>query len=95
MTHPEELSQWTETVTRELPHLSRAQARVPAWWSYGMVLTQSCHVGAALAGPGVAFAPSLHAARLRGSRLQGPLVRAHRPGSRRLPGGMVWRQTLD
>jgi hypothetical protein len=42
MTHPEALSQWTETVARELPHLSRAQARVLAWWSYGMVMTQSC-----------------------------------------------------
>ena len=42
MAHPEGLSQWTETVTRELPVLSTAQARVLALWSYGMVQTRSC-----------------------------------------------------
>lgn len=42
MEHPAGLSQWTEEVTRELPCLSPAQARVLAWWSYGMVLTQRC-----------------------------------------------------
>ncbi len=42
MAHPEDVSQWTETVTREMPQLSPAQARVLALWSYGMVLTQSC-----------------------------------------------------
>jgi Transposase DDE domain len=42
MAQAQELSQWTETVTRELPHLSPAQARVLAWWSYGIVLTQGC-----------------------------------------------------
>jgi len=42
MAHPEGVSQWTATVAKELPHLSPAQARVLALWSYGMVLTQSC-----------------------------------------------------
>ncbi len=42
MAPAEEVSQWTATVARELPHLSGAQARVLAWWSYGMVLMQSC-----------------------------------------------------
>ncbi len=42
MAHPEEVSQWTATVVKELPTLSPAQARVLALWSYGMVLTQSC-----------------------------------------------------
>jgi DDE family transposase len=42
MEHPAGLSQWTEEVARGLPHLSAAQARVLAWWSYGMVLSRSC-----------------------------------------------------
>ena len=42
MAHPQEVSQWTATVAKELPQLSPAQARVLALWSYGMVLTQSC-----------------------------------------------------
>lgn len=42
MAHPEGVSQWTQTVTRELPVLSTAQARVLALWSYGMVQTRSC-----------------------------------------------------
>jgi hypothetical protein len=41
MAQPAGLSQWTETVTRELPALSPAQARVLARWSYGMVHTRS------------------------------------------------------
>ena len=42
MAHPEGVSQWVEEVTRELGCLSPAQARVLAWWSYGMAYTRSC-----------------------------------------------------
>jgi hypothetical protein len=42
MAHPEGLSQWAAQVARELPQLSAAQARVLAWWSYGIVFTRSC-----------------------------------------------------
>jgi hypothetical protein len=41
MTCSNGLSQWTETVSRHLPHLSRPQARVLALWSFGMILAQS------------------------------------------------------
>ena len=40
----ERLSQWTETVSRGLPHLSRPQARVSALWSFGMVFASSCGI---------------------------------------------------
>jgi hypothetical protein len=33
--------QWTEEVTRHLPHLSKAQAAVLALWSVGMVVARS------------------------------------------------------
>ncbi len=39
MAHLEEVSQWAETVAKELPTLSPAQARVLGWWSYGIVYT--------------------------------------------------------
>jgi hypothetical protein len=42
MTCSQRGSQWTETVSRHLPHLSRPQAVVVAFWSLGMVLTGSC-----------------------------------------------------
>jgi len=38
----ERVSQWTETVSSHLPHLSRPQAGVLALWSLGMVLSRSC-----------------------------------------------------
>src|SRR5436189_4612027 len=38
----ERVSQWTETVSSHLPHLSRPQAGVLALWSLGMVLACSC-----------------------------------------------------
>ena len=41
MSHPEPLSQWMETVSTMLPNLSRPQAKVLAYWSYGMVLAKS------------------------------------------------------
>jgi hypothetical protein len=34
--------QWTEVVTKHLPHLSKPQATVLALWSVGMVLARSC-----------------------------------------------------
>jgi hypothetical protein len=34
--------QWTEVVTRHMPHLSKPQAAVLAGWSLGMVLARSC-----------------------------------------------------
>lgn len=34
--------QWTEEVTRHLPHLSKPQAAVLALWSGRMVLARSC-----------------------------------------------------
>src|SRR5258708_31281170 len=52
MSHPDPLSQWIETVSTMLPKLSRPQAKVLAYWSYGMVLARACGitvVGAALA----------------------------------------------
>lgn len=36
------LSEWTETVSRKLPHLSQSEALVLALYSFGMVLTGSC-----------------------------------------------------
>jgi Transposase DDE domain len=42
MTYAERVSQWTATVSRQLPHLSRPQASVLALWSLGIVLTRSC-----------------------------------------------------
>ena len=44
MSHPEPLSQWMETVSSLLPTLSRPQAKVLAYWSYGMVLARSCGI---------------------------------------------------
>ena len=44
MSHPEPLSQWSETVSSMLPKLSRPQAKVLAYWSYGMVLARSCGI---------------------------------------------------
>ena len=38
----EPVSQWESMVSTHLPHLSRPQARVWAWWSYSMVLAKSC-----------------------------------------------------
>jgi hypothetical protein len=44
MSHPESLSQWMETVSTHFPKLSRPQAKVLAYWSYGMVLARSCGI---------------------------------------------------
>ncbi len=44
MSHPDPLSQWIERVSSMLPKLSRPQAKVLAYWSYGMVLARSCGI---------------------------------------------------
>ena len=36
------LSQWHQTVSTYLPHLSRPQVAVLALWSFGIVVAQSC-----------------------------------------------------
>jgi hypothetical protein len=33
---------WLTTLMQPLPHLSKPQAPVLAWWSFGMVLARSC-----------------------------------------------------
>ena len=42
MTRSSGLSQWVETVSIHMPHLSRPVATVLALWSFGMVTAQSC-----------------------------------------------------
>ena len=42
MASPPSVTQWTQLVATQLPHLSRPQATVLAWWSLGMVLARSC-----------------------------------------------------
>ncbi len=42
MSRSDSLAQWIDTVSSQMPHLSRAHARVLAYWSYGMVVAQSC-----------------------------------------------------
>jgi hypothetical protein len=49
MSHPDSLSQWEQTVSTYLPHLSRPQAGVLALWSYGMVLARSCGITSVVA----------------------------------------------
>src|SRR5258708_2681890 len=49
MSHPDSLSQWEHTVSMYLPRLSRPQARVLAYWSYGMVLAKSCGISSVVA----------------------------------------------
>ena len=44
MSHKEPLSQWMETVSSAFATLSRPQAKVLAYWSYGMVLARSCGI---------------------------------------------------
>jgi hypothetical protein len=42
MARQEQLSQWTACVSTNMPHLSRPQAQVLAWWSFGIALTGAC-----------------------------------------------------
>ena len=42
MTRSESLWQWTKCVSRNMPELTGSQARLLAWWSYGIALTGTC-----------------------------------------------------
>jgi len=42
MARQDGLYQWTQVVTKELPHLSKPQATVLALWSFGLVLAHVC-----------------------------------------------------
>jgi hypothetical protein len=48
MSHQGALSQWQETVSRHLPHLSRPQAVVLAMWSFALIFVE--HSGMTLVG---------------------------------------------
>src|SRR5918997_1284382 len=45
MSRQDQLSEWTTTVSTNLPHLSKPQAAVLALWSFGIVITRSCGRG--------------------------------------------------
>ena len=45
MARDDQLLQWTDSVSTNLPHLSMPQARLLAWWSYGIAFTRSCGRG--------------------------------------------------
>ncbi len=45
MSRPDGLSEWTTTVSTNLPHLTKPQATVLALWSFGIALTRSCGRG--------------------------------------------------
>jgi hypothetical protein len=42
MSRTETLLQWTACVSSNLPQLPVSQARVLAWWSFGIAMTGSC-----------------------------------------------------
>jgi len=42
MTQAPALQDWIATVTEGMPHLSKPQALVLAWWSFGIMMAQSC-----------------------------------------------------
>jgi len=42
MSREEPLSQWTACVSSNLPQLSSSQARLLAWWSFGIAHTRTC-----------------------------------------------------
>jgi len=35
-----QLNEWTRTVSKKMPHLTKSQAVVLAMWSFGIVMTQ-------------------------------------------------------
>ena len=45
MARSDGLSEWSLTVSSNLPHLTTPQARLLAWWSYGIALTRCCGRG--------------------------------------------------
>ena len=44
MSQHQPLSQWMEIVSTAFPNLSRPQAKVLAYWSYGMVIAKACGI---------------------------------------------------
>ncbi len=36
------LQEWTQTVSDKLPHLSKPHVTILAFWSFGMVIANSC-----------------------------------------------------
>ena len=42
MAYQEKLSQWTETVSTHLAHLSRPQVTIVAYWSYALIFWHRC-----------------------------------------------------
>jgi hypothetical protein len=44
MSHNQALSQWMGTVSTAFANLSRPQAKVLAYWSYGMVIAKACGI---------------------------------------------------
>ena len=72
MSHPESLSQWIETVSTMFPKLSRPQAKVLAYWSFGMVLEKRVwhHAGVCGAGLATGLQRSQSAATLAGMVLR-------------------------
>jgi hypothetical protein len=61
------LSEWTDTVSSHMPHLSKAQAHVLALFSLGMVLSRSCAISAValVLGPLLCTSPNTLRQRLR------------------------------
>jgi hypothetical protein len=53
MPHHEGLEQWIEIVSRQMPALSRTQARVLGLYSFGMVMMRSCGMRRVQAKPSV------------------------------------------
>src|SRR5215210_2211670 len=45
MSRHDQLSEWTTSVSTNLPHLSKPQATVLALWSFGIAFTRSCGRG--------------------------------------------------
>ena len=44
MSHQETIAHWQEEIAAHLPSVSQTQARLLAWWSYGIVLANTCGV---------------------------------------------------
>ena len=89
MTRSDGLSQWQETVSRQMPHLSKPQAYVLALWSFGMVLAQRCGITSVVA----AIAPLVgrEEATVRQQLREWCYEAAHKAGAKR----GVKRQALD
>lgn len=42
MADTSKIAQWHDEIQTRLPHLTRPQAKMLAYWSYGMMIAQSC-----------------------------------------------------